>query len=941
MNRIPVRQFFIKAALAALAVLAVLPAIADGQHTDDPRRKAATAAFSEAQRLREENTYRSCERAFAKFTEAAALFEALGDRSYFGKSLLAAGLMKDFLDDKKTAVEYYERALAVFRELDDQVSEARALNNLGLAVAELGDRQKAREYHERALELRRATADEEGEGRTLNSLGVLYAELGERKKALDCLNAALAIRRRLDETAEQAITLNNLGLLYNALGDRKKAVEHFNFSLLLRRVVDDRAGEAVTLNNLGMALDDGGETQAALEAYEKAAEIFSELGFENRKAAVFNNIGEVYRRLGDAAKTDDYARQALTLYRAAGNRSGEATALNNLAFSDIRRKDVPAALKNFNEALALARSIGEKPLEASVLGNLMLVYRQLGNPNAAVFFGKQAINLYQELRGAISELDRPARRAYLETIENQYRTLADLLIESGRFAEAEEVLAMLKDEEYAAFVRRDAAATKALERRAGLTAKEKQILAEYTRQAELTAAAAEKLRALDDRKKRLAANGEALAPDEEAEYRKLAATLDEAAAAFRLFLEKTLVKELGAGGARRAAADRALQENLRRAGPGTVALTTVVTKDRYRVIVTTPNLQVAALTEIPAAALDRKILAFREALKNPAAEPRGYGKELYDILVKPVENVLRASKAETLVWSLDGNLRYIPLAALSPDGESYLVEKYRNVVLTTPTRERLGAADSAWNALGMGLSQTARVFYPEAPDEAVTLEALPAVEEELKTIIREPDRPDETGILPGRRYLNDDFTLKNLAGALAQKRPDGKPEFSVVHLASHFRLAKNWSDSFLVLGGGQVLTLEELGRTPLVDFAGVDLVTLSACNTGLGAESNGAEIDGLAGVIQMRRGRAVLATLWEVDDAATAALMGDFYRLRRESPQITKAAALQSAQKLLLYGGATPPPAAKPAGAKFRYDRTRPFAHPVFWASFVLIGNWQ
>jgi CHAT domain-containing protein len=286
-------------------------------------------------------------------------------------------------------------------------------------------------------------------------------------------------------------------------------------------------------------------------------------------------------------------------------------------------------------------------------------------------------------------------------------------------------------------------------------------------------------------------------------------------------------------------------------------------------------------------------------------------------------------------------LRYIPLAALSPDGETYLVEKYQTVILTPQTRDAVGRSNAEWTAVGMGVSTEQSVFYPDYPDEPVKLEALPAIENELKTIIRETGDQDEKGILSGKRFLNEGFTLKNLTDSLAKKNSDGKKEFSVVHLASHFRLAKNWSDSFLLIGNGKILTLEEIGNSAEINFADIDLVTLSACNTASSKDSNGGEVDSLAGLIQLKNGKSVLATLWEVEDESTAVLMSNFYRLRKENPNLTKAEAMQSAQKLLLYGGATPNPAAKSATSKFPFDKSRPLAHPVYWSPFVLIGNWR
>jgi CHAT domain-containing protein/Flp pilus assembly protein TadD len=934
---------FVKLNLSfALLIVALAAWSAFGQPNADQKKLEAQTAFDAAIKFRQENTFQSYKQSLEKFQAAAKLFAELGDQKNAGKSLLGIGLIEDLLGEPDAALQFYQKALEIFRAAGDKESEARALNNLGLLYDETGDRQKALEYHNQALPLRRLVRDESGEARTLNSIGAVYADLGERQKALEYLNKSLAIRRRINEFPEQAITLNNLGRVYDELGERQKALDNFNLSLALRRVAGDRGGAATTLNNIGMTLAGIDKPSEALEYYQKAVEIFSSIGFEKQKASVFNNIGEAYLQLGEYPKALEYNRRAIPLYKAVGDKSGEATALNNIGFANFQLGEPALALESYDQALVLAQSAQAKGLEAIILSNLMRCFQQLNNPAAAVFYGKQSVNKYQELRLAIKSLDKSTQRIYLKTIEDQYRFLADLLIGNGSFTEANQVLEMLKEEEYFEFVRRDSAEIKTLAQRVTLNEKEKLLLERYSKLAATAAGASEKFQKLDDKKRKLEQSGGTLAPEEKTEYARLSADLADANAAFKLFLEKQLAREIGGENARKIEIDRALQEKLRQFGGGTVAVSTVVTNDRYRVIVTTPNVQIDGKTEIKATLLNKKIFAFREALKDPTVETRILGKELYDILIKPIEKVLIEANAKTIVWSLDGTLRYIPLAALSPDGAGYLVEKYQTVILTPQTRDEIGDSSAEWKAVGMGVSTAQSVVYPDFPNDPVTLDALPAIEDELKTIIREPETEGEKGILPGKRFLNEGFTLKNLTDSLAKKNADGTKEFSVVHLASHFRLAKNWSDSFLLIGNGKILTLEAIGNSPEIDFADVDLVTLSACNTASSKDSNGGEVDSLAGLIQLKNGKSVLATLWEVEDESTALLMSSFYRQRRENPQITKAAAMQSAQKLLLYGGtAAPNRTVKPVSAKFSSDKTRPLAHPAYWSPFVLIGNWR
>lgn len=941
------RHFIIRQVFLFALILLPFSVPTQAQPTIEQKRIEAKTAFDEAVVLRQQGNFEAYKSALEKLERSARLYDEIGDRINAGSSLLGVGLIKDLLGETDSALQLYLKVLEIFRTENQKSLEARTLNNLGLLYDKIGEKQKALEYHFQALPLRKIVKDRDGEARTLNAIGAVYMDLGERRKALEYLNKSLEIRKDLGDQREQAITLNNIGRVYDDLGERQKAVEFLKQSLFLRRVVGDREGEALTLNNLGLAIART-EPQKAIEYYQKAGEIFTELGFEAKNALVFNNLGWVFSELQDFQKAKDFNQKALAIYQKFGDKDGEATARNNIAMVGLETGESSQVAENLNQALFLARATQQKGLEAIILGNLMLVSKQNGNSSAAIFYGKQCINKYQELRQAIKDLDSTIQKNYLKTIENSYRLLADLLIEAGRFAQAEEVLQMLKEEEFFEFVRRDPDEIKTLSKRVALNEKEKLLLEKYSSLAGKAAQIGQQFQKLDEKKRLLSRQGGTLTPAEEQDYQKLSAELADANAAFKIFLEKELVKEIGSANVRKIEVDRSLQDKLRKFGNGTVAVSTIITNDRYRVIVTTPTVQIDGKTDIKTADLNKKIFAFRAALQDRKIDPRPLGKELYDILIKPIENVLKDAQAQTLVWSLDGTLRYIPFAALSPDGETYLIEKYQNVILTPKTRDDIYDSNAAWKVLGMGVSTEQSIFYPDYPDDKVVTPALPAVEDELKGIIRENENPNEKGILFGKRFLNQDFTLKNFTDSLAKETSDGKKEYTVVHLASHFRLASNWSDSFLLLGNSQILTLEEMSNSPQINFGDVELVTLSACNTAAGDDADGAEVDSLAELIQTKSGKAVLATLWAVGDESTATLMSNFYRLRKENPQITKAEAMQIAQKILIYGDIKTTSVSNDstktnvaATTKFQYDKTRPFAHPFFWSPFVLIGNWR
>ncbi len=328
------------------------------------------------------------------------------------------------------------------------------------------------------------------------------------------------------------------------------------------------------------------------------------------------------------------------------------------------------------------------------------------------------------------------------------------------------------------------------------------------------------------------------------------------------------------------------------------------------------------------------------------------GKEVYDILVKPIEKDLLAANAKTLIWSLDGTLRYIPLAALSPDGKTYLVEKYQTALITSTTRQSLMAENEKnWHTLGLGVSTAQTVADPILPNKIITFSALPGVKTELATIVKDEQTPNEKGLLAGKRLIDTDFNQRNFGDSLTKETSEGKRKYTIVHIASHFRLGDNSANSFLLLGGGNTLTLEQISNSPQMRFGNVELVTLSACNIAFGSDSTGKEVDSLATFIELRGAKAIIATLWSVSDDSTQLLMSEFYRLHKENPTLTKAKAMQKAQTEMIEGKLKSN--GKGAGCRaeiirqkngntsFKCDTNAPYSHPFYWSPFVLIGNWR
>ena len=812
---------------------------------DRTRLQAETEFFAAAANDRTQGREKRLQ-AVAGYVRAAALWHSLRDAGQEALCLHEIGSVYFNLGEPHKALDYYGQALPLRHASGDGVGEASTLSNIGNVYSVLGENRKALDYHNQALTRRRALGDRAGEAGTLTNIGIVHRNLGENQKALDSFKQALPLARAVGGGAIESRILNNIGVVYEDLGEKRKALDYYNQALALKRAAGDRAGEAATLNNIGYVYWGLGEKQTALDYFNHALPLERAVGDRPGEANTLNNIGKVYSDLGEKQKALDNYNEALPLRRAVGDRQGEAYTLNSIGevYSDLGEKQ--KALDYYTQALQLARSVSDPSRQGLVFSNLMRQWQADHHAGLAIFFGKQAVNQYQDLRRNIQGLDTQLQRSYLATVTKTYRSLDDLLIAQGRLSEAEQILSLLKEQEYFDYVRR--AAAESAEGHANLNPEE----AEWDRRYREIAG---KLAAMDSERVDLLAK-KTRTPEETERLDRLEKDAAAGNVAFEAFFvelaQRFSDKPAGTLHAGQLPETQGMMEDLRALPPGTVAIYTLVGEDKFRSILLTPDVQKAYEYPIQAADLNRKVLAFRQVVKDPKLDPRPLAEELYKIVVGPMAEDLRQAKAQTLMWSLDGVLRYLPLAALY-DGKQYLIERYRVSVMTLASNTRLkDRPDVEWKGAGFGVTKAFEGLPP-----------LPLVSAELAGIIA--TKPGDAGVLAGEIKLNGDFTQQAMRETLLKGYP-------VVHIASHFRFQPgNETQSYLLLGDGSHLSLAELTTSPNL-FAGVQLLTLSACDTGMG---DGTEVEGFGTLAERQGAKAVIASLWPVADASTKVLMAE------------------------------------------------------------------
>ncbi len=826
------------------------------------------------------------------------------------------------------------------------IGEAGTLDGLGRTYADEGQGREALKYFEQALPIFHQSGERAGEALVLNDMGPVYAEIGQKQKALESLNQALGIWREIGSREGEALTLNDIGRLYRDLGQQQSAMDYYNQALPIWREVGNRNGEGLALSDIGRAYADLGQPRKALDYASQALPIFRETGSRRGEAMTLNNMGRDHTDLGEPAEAVKLELQALAIWREVKDERNEAQDLMTIGWSYSALQQPDSSLASALAALGLAKAVGDPEVEGAIETSLMMGFRKEHRVEEAIFFGFEAVNSYQSIRKNITGLDKSLQAGFAQSKSGAYRTLAELLIEAGRLGDAEQILDLLKEQELKDLVPGSAPG-------AGATIEPLKLSPAQQKVESLLPDLEKKARDIEEwnlQAAPLLANP-ARTPADDEQLKSLDANLLQAQSAIRDSFNNTIIpkldKQSAPGGPIADSEQSYLQSSLAKLGQNVIGIRILLGEDHAYAIVVTANSR--QKFELPASSADLRSKAF-EALKaigSPSTDPRPQLNQLYTMIVAPLEDELKTLEASsgaqdnvpTLLWSLDDALRYVPMSALY-DGNHYLVERFHNVLFTPESYGHITDAPIKGGdlpkALAMGLSKS----YGGMP-------ALPGVIPELDSVAHDSSIPGSHGPMQGKILSDEQFTL----AALKTELGSGSG-FPVVHIASHFVLIAGTGDEpFLLMGGNNEGTangfewnLSEMENS-LIAFHGTRLLTLSACSTAKDYKSrNGFEMDSLGMIAQQKDAEAVLATLWDVNDLSTSHIMSDFYDRWVKNPAQGKAEALRQAQLAFLRGAL----AATGASTGRGFESVGPmqtsslgYAHPYYWAPFVLIGNYQ
>ena len=776
----------------------------------------------------------------------------------------------------REALENFQQALVIYQEVGNREGEGETFNGIGEVYRNLGHYSQALEYLQQALVIRKEIGDRYGEGLTLNNLGSVYHSLGKYPQALEYYEQALAIRN--GNLSGLGTTLNNIGALYYSLGKYPQAIEYYQQAFLINRGANNRYGESLALSNLGVAYHQLNNYPQAIEYYQQALAIRTELGDHAGLGQTLNNLGAVYQESGKYPQAIEYYQQALVIRKEVGDRSGEAKTLNNLGY----------------------------------------IFDAQKQPELAIIFLKQSVNTFETIRQDNRQLSTELEQSYTDTVAHVYRKLADLLLKNDRILEAQRVLDLLKVQELDDYLR-GVRGTEDSAQGIYILRPEAEIIAKFNQRQQTAIEIGQELTQL-----RKIPEVQRTAPQQQrlTELIELETAINRQ---FNDFIDSdeivALLDQLSRN-TRRANPDlaqfNALRDNL--ANIGNAALFyPLILEDRLELVITTPNSPPLRRTVqgVGREELNQAILEFRRALQT-YQHPRYrnnakiQAQKLYQWLIAPIESDLTQANIQTIIYAPDGQLRYIPLAALH-DGEKWLVQNYRinNITAASLTDFDTESAEQP-QILAGAFSDKNTSYSIQMGNSRSTFSGLPFAGQEVANLVV---------ALPNTiSFINQEFSLQAIKPRLNQH--------NIIHFATHAAFVPTVpEDSFILFGNGDRPTLAEIKNWSLQN---VDLVVLSACETGVGGElGDGVEILGLGYQFQRAGARATLASLWKVSDGGTQALMDNFYAAMKQGN--SKAEALQKAQIALIEG--------KLINSDLSPQIQKQLSHPYFWSAFFLIGN--
>ncbi|MGA7933088.1 MAG: CHAT domain-containing protein [Kovacikia sp.] len=820
------------------------------------------------------------------------------------------------LGQSEPAITHWEKGVAVYRALGNLPQVARLLTEQAQAYSSIGQPKKAivllcnptRDHHctrGSALQLAQLAQDQQTEAAALGSLGNAYRLTGNYDGAIAMLeqsrDLARTLARTLDSPANYLVAaLNSLGSAYSsrAQASYRRAASTWQIGYC-DQLTKQGQGEGLTCNRAKTFKQSGfNDDQTALNLFQESLTLaHKQQDFQGEMRSLLNAIPLYHRTQASAAEALQQAIHLLAQLPDSRERVYAAIELARLQHPAtlaepgsktrcLSSLPAPVTERLLKQAVDIARRIQDQRALSFALG-------ELGHLQECQGHYSPALALTQAARWAADQELQSKDSLYLwewqtgRILKQQGEIIAAIAAYDRAIATLEtirgDILTATRDLQFDFRDTVDPLYRESVALRLSL-----EPTASAPRQPD---GMGQKLKAVV-----LSQVPSPSAPTEQANLSAVLTTMDSLKLAeLQNYFGNDCVLTAVAG----------TQANLATAGKPTAVFSSIILEQQTAIVLSLPNGASGERKRIYTVKVDsdtlrQEITEFRRNLEadyDPFNAARA--EKIYDWLIRPLADDLEQAGIKTLVFVQDGILRSVPMAALY-DGKQFLIEKY--AIATTPSLALLTPhPPDRQNLRALALGLTKAVTLPDR-----SFEELDNVATEMRQV--KAKMPDS------KLLIDSEFTSQQLEQELS------KQTYPIIHIATHGEFGTDPADTFLVTGDDQKLTinqLDEIIRRTVRGNRTVELLTLTACQTAVGDDRSAL---GLAGVAIQAGVSSALASLWFVDDAATAQIATQFYA-GLLTPQLSKAEALQAAQIAQIKKGGKA-------------------AHPAYWAPFILVGNW-
>ncbi len=864
--------------------------------------------------------------------KSLTLGEQLDNKQLMANILLTNGLVHGSLSNSTRALEFYQKSLALGEELGNKELIANALEKIGGNHFSQGNIAQAIEYYQKSLKLNEELKNKRQIAFTTVAIGEVYRYQGNYSQALEYFHRSLKVSEELGNKLQIANALNKIGIVYFYQGNYEYALEYFQKGLALREEINNAGGIIDSVNNIGSINLSKGNYAQALEYYQRSLKLSEKIGSKSGMRDALNNIGEVYRLQGNYTQAMEYSQKSLALSAELGNKlviPETLTIIGNIYFS---QGNYAQALEYAERAATIARQTNNRFYLWNALVTAGEAYRALKQFDKSRQAFEEAILTIELSRASIA--GQEARATYFAKSQRPYELYIDLLMQMHQEQPNEGYDGM------ALQISERARARSLLELLNESRADIKQgvvpdlLERERSLQQQLNARAESQTRLLSG--KYTEEQASILKKEIDAltiEYQNIEAQIRQKSPRYAAL---TQPEPLKLSGIQQEMLDRdtiLLEYSLGEKRSYLWA----VTKDSIKSYELPPRSEIeAAVKRVYALVSDGKLVIDDKA----QAEYEREAARLSEILLAPVAAQLQNKR---ILVVADGALQYLPFGALPKTKNQPLIVE--NEIISLPSASTLVSlrrqmqgratasktlavfADPVFSATDGRVKVTNPTTKPTSLTQNTALERAASNTGVLRDgiISRLPfSRREAESILAvipvGEKMQALDFQA-NRTTALSSEMS----QYRILHFATHGLLNSEHPElSGIVLSlvneQGQTidgfLRLNEIYNLNL----SADLVVLSACQTALGKEIKGEGLIGLTRGFMYAGSPRVVASLWKVDDVATAELMKLFYQKMLQE-KMRPAAALRAAKVEML--------------------KQKRWNAPFYWAAFEIQGEWR